>query len=256
MKMIKSYKFTKDFDFKEVTQNAIKTFRAKATKDAIIIEKESKYAFVFKYGIAVFWDFSDEEFLLKKISGSSFSSKNCEEFNFELSQAQKIKIETDTVYLDSLNELTMLSVSFAIAQSIKLGEFEDAMLETLQQTEHIPQELARSGRVLLSRKEIARQRGRLFLAKSNIYLHFELLDTPEFFWEYPELEIYYQTARKYLELQPRIEILHRKLSVLQEILTILADEQNHKHSSQLEWIIIILIAFEIIIFIFNDLLKT
>lgn len=256
MNTIKSYKFVNNFDFKEITQNAIKTFRAKIIKDAIIIEKESKFAFIFKHGVAVFWDVGEEEFLLKKISSSSFSSENCEEFNFEFSQTQKIKIETDTIYLDNSNELTMLSVSFAIAQSIKLNEFEDAMHETLQQTEHIPLELASSGRVLMSRKEIAKARGHLFLAKSKIYLHFELLDTPEFFWEYPELEIYYQAARKYLELQPRIEILNRKLNVLQEVLTILADEQNHKHSSLLEWIIIILIAFEIIIFIFNDLLKS
>ncbi|MDQ1325575.1 MAG: Sad1-interacting factor 2 [Campylobacterota bacterium] len=256
MGTIKSYKFSKTFDFKELTQNAIKTFRAKVMKDAVIIEKDSKYAFIFKHGVAVFWDFKEEEFLLKKISASTASSGNCEEFSFELSQTQKIKIETDTIYIDILDEFTMLSVSFAIAQSIKLSEFEDAMLETLQQTEHIPLELANSGRVLMSRKEIAKARGHLFLTKSKIYLHFELLDTPEFFWEYPELEIYYQAARKYLELQPRIEILNRKLNVLQEVLTILADEQNHKHSSQLEWIIIILIAFEIIIFIFNDLLKS
>jgi len=58
--------------------------------------------------------------------------------------------------------------------------------------------------------------------------------------------------RKYLELQPRIEILNRKMNVMQEVLAILADEQNHKHSSILEWIIIILIAFEIILFILND----
>lgn len=256
MRTIKSYKFIKNFDFREITQNAIKTYRTKVMKDAIVIEKESKYAFIFKYGVAIFWDFGDEEFLLKKISTSTVSSENCEEFNFELSQTQKIKIEIDTIQIDTLDELTMLSVSFAIAQSIKLSEFEDAMLDTLQQTEHIPQELANNGRVLLQRKEIAKQRGRLFLTKSKIYLHFELLDTPEFFWEYPELEVYYQAARKYLELQPRIEILNRKLSVLQGVLTILADEQNHKHSSQLEWIIIILIAFEIIIFIFNDLLKS
>ncbi|MBD3789931.1 MAG: RMD1 family protein [Campylobacterales bacterium] len=253
MGSIRSCRFSQPFEFKEITQHAIEAFRAKVMKDAIIIEKESQYAFIFKHGVAVFWDFDDAEFLLKKLSSAS-SFKNAEEFRYEFSKMQTIKIESDTIYLDEIDELRMLSVSFAIAQSIKLGEFEDAMLETLQQTEHIPLELAKNGRVMMARKQIAKERGRLFLTKSRIYLHFELLDTPEFFWEYPELDIYYQATRKYLELQPRIDILGRKLTVVQEILTILADEQNHKHSSLLEWIIIVLIAFEIIMSL-SDLFK-
>ncbi|MDM5271170.1 RMD1 family protein [Sulfurovum sp. zt1-1] len=254
MGIIRTYKFSESFNYKEITQNAIETFRAKVLKDAIIIEKDNGYAFIFTYGIAIFWDIEGEEFILNKLQSTPASCKSSEEFNFKHSNVQSIKIEMDTIFIDKLDELTMLSVSFAIAQSLKLSEFEDAMLESLVETEHIPQELVQYGRVAMKRKEIAQERGRLFLTKSRIYLHFELLDTPEFFWEYPELEGYYLATRKYLEIQPRIEILNRKLNILQEILGILADEQHHKYSSLLEWIIIILIAFEIIIFIFNELL--
>lgn len=35
-------------------------------------------------------------------------------------------------------------------------------------------------------------------------------------------------------------------------LTLVADELRHQHSSALEWIIILLIAFEILVFIFHD----
>lgn len=252
MGTIRSYKFSDNFNYKEITQHSIETFRAKVLKDAVIIEKDGGYAFIFKHGVAIFWNMENIEFMLQKLT-SFASCKNAEEFTYELSTEQKIKLESDTVYLDRDDELVMLSVSFAMAQSVKLGDFEDAMLQTLQETEHIPQELAKSGRVSMKRKEIAKERGRLFLTKSKIYLHFELLDTPEFFWEYPELETYYLATRKYLELQSRIEILSRKLTILQEILTILADEQNHKYSSLLEWIIIILIAFEIVMPVFKVL---
>lgn len=253
MGMIRTYKFSESFNYKEILKNAIEAFRAKVLKDAVIIEKDGGYAFIFKHGIAILWDIKEEEFFLKKLSSSSVSCKISEELNFKPATAQPIKIEMDTVYLDNLDELTLLAVSFAIAQSLTLSEFENAMLESLGETEHIPLELAKFGRVSMKRKEIAKERGRLFLTKSRIYLHFELLDTPEFFWEYPELETYYLSTRKYLEIEPRIEILNRKLNILQEILGILADEQHHKYSSLLEWIIIILIAFEIIIFIINDL---
>ena len=252
MGKIRSYRFSDNFNYKEIMHNAIDNFRTKVLKDALIIEKDGGHGFIFEHGIAVFWEIDDTDFILQKLT-SILSCKIDEELDFVSTSEQRIKIESDTVFLDSTDELTRLSVSFAIAQSIKLGEFEDEMLHALEETDHIPKELAKYGKVSMNRKEIAKERGRLFLIKSKIYLHFELLDTPEFLWEYPELETYYLATRKYMELQSRVEILHRKLSILQEILTILADEQNHKHSSLLEWIIIILIAFEIILFIVYDL---
>lgn len=253
MGIIKAYKFTDGFDFDLIREEVVGTFRAKVLKDVLIIEKDGNPCFLFKYGVAIFWDYEDEEYFLKKINSSIGAIKISEDYTYHITQIQPVKIELDTIYIDSDDELKKLSISYAIEQSIMLGNFEDSIKQALELTEHIPLDLAQNGRVRMSRREIAKERGRLFITKSNIYLHFELLDTPEFFWEYPELDIYYQSMRKYLELQPRIEILNRKMNVMQEVLAILADEQNHKHSSILEWIIIILIAFEIVLFILNDL---
>jgi uncharacterized Rmd1/YagE family protein len=75
-----------------------------------------------------------------------------------------------------------------------------------------------------------------------------LLDTPEFFWEYPEYEHAYNATARYLDIRPRVDVLSNKLNVIHELFEMLAEELNHKHSSFLEWIIIILIAFEIATF--------
>lgn len=56
-------------------------------------------------------------------------------------------------------------------------------------------------------------------------------------------------------LEQRIRLLSDKLDLIHELLNMLADEQNHKHSATLEWIIIWLIAVEIVIFIFYDILE-
>ncbi len=98
----------------------------------------------------------------------------------------------------------------------------------------------------LSKKEISKKIGELYLAKSKINLHYDLLDTPEFFWEHSEYEAHYERISKYLDIRSRVEVLNKKLEVIQELLNMLSNEQNHKYSSFLEWIIIILIAFEII----------
>lgn len=252
MGTLKAYRLTEAFDFDLIKKETIPTFQTKVFKEVILFEKSESLCFLFKYGVAIFWDFEEAEYFLKTINPSLTGIKVSEEYNYHISPEQPVKIELDTIYLDSDDLFKKLSISYAIEQSIKLEEFESSIKQTLEKTEHIPLELAQNGRVRMSRKNIAKKRGLLFITKSDIYLHFELLDTPEFFWEYPELDIYYQSMRKYLELQPRIEILNRKMGVIHEILTILADEQNHKHSSILEWIIIILIAIEIILFIVKD----
>ena len=98
-------------------------------------------------------------------------------------------------------------------------------------------------------------RGNLFLVTSDINLRYNLLDTPEFFWEYPEVEYAYEMMARYLDITSRVDILNQKIDVIHDLFGMLAAEQYHKHSSTLEWIIIVLIAVEIVFFVIHDILK-
>ncbi|MFZ2170614.1 MAG: RMD1 family protein, partial [Methylococcaceae bacterium] len=138
-----------------------------------------------------------------------------------------------------------------MAQSIKLASFETNAITTIKNTSYIPKSLAENGSIKLSRHKIAKIRGQLFLTKSDIILNYDLLYTPDFFWEHPEYEAFYSITAKYLEIAPRTEVLSKKLETIHELFEMLADEQKHRHSSILEWIIIWLIAFEIGMTIFD-----
>ncbi|MEF3255495.1 MAG: RMD1 family protein, partial [Deferribacterales bacterium] len=111
----------------------------------------------------------------------------------------------------------------------------------------IPYELSLKGKITLSKSEISKERGRIFLERTEIYLNLGFLDTPEFFWEFSDLEKIYEAVSNYLDIKPRVEILNKKMEIIQDLLTMLSNEQNHLHSAFLETVIIILIAIEIII---------
>lgn len=164
-------------------------------------------------------------------------------------------MNADHITLSGNVELEELAISHAIAQSLKLAYYEELILKSIETTEHIPENLAKTGKTQLSRNELAKARGRLYLAQAHVNLHYDLLDVPDFFWDYPELESSYQVAATYLEIRQRIEVLNKKLDVIHELFDMLADEQNHKHSSMLEIIIIWLIVFEVFISIFHDILS-
>jgi uncharacterized Rmd1/YagE family protein len=128
-----------------------------------------------------------------------------------------------------------------------LSFFEDKAKAVIQHNSYISKQLAATGKIPLTRRKLAKLRGVLFDTSSDISVHFNLLDTPEFFWHYPELEDYYLHLSKYLDLQLRINILNKKLATIHELLDMLATAQHHKHSAFLEGIII-LIAIDIVIY--------
>ena len=89
--------------------------------------------------------------------------------------------------------------------------------------------------------------GELFIDRSSINLHTDVLDTPEFFWDHPELELYYSTVANELDIETRGQVLNQRLDVIRELFEMLGNELNHQHSSRLEWIIIWLILIEVLI---------
>ena len=86
-------------------------------------------------------------------------------------------------------------------------------------------------------------------------LHVDVLDTPEFFWEYSELEPLYAMTANYLDLETRVEVLNQRLDVIHELFEMLGNELNHQHSSRLEWTIIGLIVMEVILTLLRDVFR-
>ncbi len=215
-------------------------------------------SFIFPYGVVVLWgvDHDQEQRLLAELKPFLIEpapSPMNDLFDYSLDSEQP-RIHNDHISLTGDLMMERLAVSHGLAQSVKLLELESYAEQTIEETAHIPRNMASSGNSRLKRRDIARMRGRLFLVESDIHLHHALLDTPEFFWEYPELQGLYTMTVKYLDVVPRIEVLNKKLTVIHEMFGMLADEQKHHHSSLLEWIIIWLIAIEILIFLLHDLM--
>lgn len=84
------------------------------------------------------------------------------------------------------------------------------------------------------------------MARSFINLNSDYLESPEYFWEYSSPEVYYTMIKRYLDIPWCVAALNQKLDVLHELLEILTNQLQHRHSNLLEVVIIALIAFEIV----------
>ena len=228
-----------------------------AHRNTLIVDGKSCCSIIFNYGVVVHWNVSseDQRRLHELLLDHAIRPENDpQEDSFSYQTGQDMdRIQHDHIELRDSQPHALLALSHAMAQSIKLASFENQIVTTIQDTSHLPQSLAREGKIKLSRRKMARIRGQLYLARSDIILNYDLLDIPEFFWEHPEYQAIYSMAAKYLEIQQRNEVLSKKLETLHELLEMLADEQKHQHSSILEWIIIWLITVETALTVWSKL---
>ncbi len=255
-----AYVLAKHFHFDALHEHFAQNHRTCRYRNAIHIDNGAGDMFLFDYGVAVFWgmEHESEKRMLERLSpflNEPLAEVISDFFTYESDKDAVARIRSDHITLNDSDVMIKLAASHGIAQSLKLSELEAYAETTIESTAYIPRNMAESGSSRLKRKEIARMRGRLFLVESDILLHHALLDTPEFFWEYPELEEHYRRMASYLDVAPRVEVLNKKLQIIHDMFDMLADEQNHKHSSLLEWIIIWLIAIEIFFFLMHDLWK-
>jgi len=244
-----AYCLAQSFDISALAKLISDSTLIRIIKGALMIEDEQTWSIIFSYGAVVHWNISTEEQtklhqLLLTHAENPLTAVEEDHFTFEL-DCPATRIVEDHIEVESSDPILLFSLSQGMAQSIKLASFETNAITTINNTSYIPKSLAENGVIKLSRYQIAKIRGQLFLTKSDIILNYDLLDTPDFFWEYPEYESYYGITAKYLEIAPRTQVLSKKLETIHELFEMLADEQKHRHSTILEWIIIWLIAFEI-----------
>lgn len=117
--------------------------------------------------------------------------------------------------------LLTLSVSHALAQSTLLAHYETLTHSTLAspQTTSIPQQLATTGSLHISRTEALKITGRLFKLRRDVTLVGNVLDVPEVFWTEGQGSVrgLYDAVREYMEIGGRVGVLNEKLAVAEDL---------------------------------------
>ncbi|EJD05487.1 DUF155-domain-containing protein [Fomitiporia mediterranea MF3/22] len=209
--------------------------------------------FMFEYGTVVIWGMSEAEekrFLssIKRFEVERLPPEDMEMEDLNYYYANYSRIFNDVITLRrGSGFMTKLSLSHALAQSVKISLFEMLISSNIEHTKDVPEIISETGKVGMPHKEIMQQIGELFLLRMNINLVGSVLDVPEIFWSYPDLQPLYEAARSYLEIPQRVHLLNTRVEVLQDMLQLLKESVSSKHSERLEQIVIALIGVEIVL---------
>lgn len=224
-------------------------------------ENEVNHVFLFQSGALVIWGLplnirkqlyeivskfqESNESSIKKLNINDFEH----EFNYKLKETTKItKFENDEIILSSNIEEELLSISYGLAQSVRLLIYEEVIDSLVNRTKILPDQLAKNGYINLSHKDLKRLIGELLRARYSINLISDILDTPEYFWsQHQDLQKLHYQCCEHVELSTRAKILNTRTQVINDSLAILNNELSSSSSDRVERAILFLIGVEVVI---------
>ncbi|XP_050725915.1 required for meiotic nuclear division protein 1 homolog isoform X3 [Eriocheir sinensis] len=221
------------------------------------LESEPREIYFFRSGAVVFWNVAELErnsvlrFLRTYQEGGHDKRTVVEEsesltYTYSDTPA-RTKLVRDTIFLNPEGPMDLEKYTFsnALAISVQLGIWEAALDEYIDNIEYVSEELSKTGLVVLSEHQVLQRMGQLFALRHLVNLSSDLLDVPDFYWEHENLEQLYRKTSEYLSVSKRTSVMNVKLSHCVELMELLKSHLNERHSSRLEWIIIILIMVEV-----------
>jgi uncharacterized Rmd1/YagE family protein len=141
----------------------------------------------------------------------------------------------------------LLLVADALAKSVVLGRDEREVANVFDTIDPFARELANFGKTSRNRTDLLKLMGNALLVQHRLSGRVAVGDKPDVLWDRPDLERLYARLEDEYELSERAETLNRKLAVIADTATTLADIIDTQRSLRLEIIIVFLIAFEIVI---------
>jgi required for meiotic nuclear division protein 1 len=214
-------------------------------------------AVVFRYGVAVFIGLTaDEEAeFLERLQSRTFGKITPPEEEWAKIQIAREAEEPipvgGPILVSDFSLERLLIVSDALAKSVVLGRDEREVANVFDTIEPFARELAGFGKTSRNRTDLLKLMGNALLVQHRLSGRVAVGEKPDVLWDRPDLERLYARLEDEYELSERVETLNRKLAVIADTATTLADIVDAKRSLRLEIIVVILIAFEIVITLYE-----
>ncbi len=153
-------------------------------------------------------------------------------------------VTNSEIILREVSTLNLNIIALAISQSVGLEHYEKRLDTLFSQSRRIVESIHAFS--INRRSHLMQFAKRLALTRHDMVSNLLLLDKPNILWDNEEAENLYTRLSFILELNDRHETALSKLSQIKEDVMLVMDLINHKKSEFLEWIIIVLIAVEIV----------
>lgn len=217
----------------------------------------SGMAVVFRYGVVVLvgLDTLGEDEAIRGVAPrviDPFALREEETIRLAPLEGHEERADPDgVVRIADLSPDRMLVVADALAKSAALAHDERQVAEVLDAIEPWARTLAERGRRSASRHEMIQLIGKALLVQHRVSGRVAVSEKPDLLWDRPDLERLYARLEDEYELIERAEILDRKLNLIGQTARLITDLMDTERSLRLEVIVVLLIAVEIVLSVFQ-----
>lgn len=224
----------------------------------VIEPQRGAFVYLEKFGAVVFWNCSDAlvASLLEELSTLDGLGGRVEAVRDHLRVhigAEADRVGFSEVWLRDLSLDTLQIVSLALAQSVALDHFEGAVKAAMARFEPVVRELGEHGRLTLRHRQALQLVGFTLEVRAAVLQNLTLFDDPPETWESERLAHLDGALFDAFDLEERLGAIQQKLAYLADagarVMDVLTTRKNHR----LEWIIIGLIAVEIVFFLMEKI---
>jgi required for meiotic nuclear division protein 1 len=214
-------------------------------------------AILFRYGVAVLIGLSplEEADFLEKLTPRILGKLDI--YEDETATIEQIKETQDQapaggpIMVRTMSLERLLVIADVLAKSVVLAHDERQVAKVFDVIEPFAQELAVHGKTRRDRTGILKLIGNALLVQHRVSGRVAVAEKPDALWDRPDLERLYARLEDEYELKERVDALNRKLAVVSDTANTLADIIDTRRSLRLELIIVALIAFEIVISVYQ-----
>ncbi|HEX5654795.1 MAG TPA: RMD1 family protein [Chitinophagaceae bacterium] len=219
---------------------------------------EARYVYLFKYGVVSFLNYDPVDvssFLvfMEPFCRNRFTEALSDEFMIETG-AGETKVSYNKITIDKADQEVFRMIMLNVSQSVALDYYSQQTTHLLEDTNYHTQLLAKKGRLTISGNNLKKYIGKTLLLKNRITENLYIFDSPPETWEDEKLDKLNSELSKNFELPERFRNVSEGLGIVKENLELFRDLLQYRNSVILEWIIIILIAIEVLNFFIEKLL--
>ena len=174
-----------------------------------------------------------------------------EEVTLETSTEEKPAVHFDRVIVREVDRRLVELVSLVAAQSAAMEYYEEDVDLILARLNKTSANLAETGKLPSGPRELLRFVGSGMSTHNQVVFTLALLDTPQLAWEDEALDRIYGGLRMQFEIADRFRALDLKLRMIHESFSLFVDLTQERRNYRLEWTVTILVALEVVLFVYE-----
>ena len=234
-------------------------YRVLSTNPLVLEPEAGTWVYLSRFGAVVFWNGSPElvEAVLRDLEALPGTGARVEAARDDL--RVHLGVEADWVGFSEvwLKELTLDKlkiVSLALAQSVALDSVEGEVSRAMDRFQPVVTALREEGRLATGQRDLLRSVGFAMAVRAAVLDTLTLFDDPPETWESEALAHLDGALFDQFDLEERLSAVNQKVAYLQDAGATVLDVMARRKDQRLEWIIIVLILVEVVLFVWKEFL--